>query len=69
MLRILVLSLSLAALGLGGVSSARAAYPLSRNNPYRAFNISGINYGSLNWERTHGNASRHSRGVFLFRRR
>lgn len=30
---------------------------ISRNNPYRSFNISGINYGSLQWERSHGNRS------------
>jgi hypothetical protein len=23
---------------------------ISRNNPYRSFNISGVNYGSLRWE-------------------
>lgn len=26
---------------------------ISPNNPYRSFNISGINYGSMKWERTH----------------
>lgn len=49
---------------------------LSRNNPYRSFNISGINYGAEQWEREHRQAAprpqsapaRPRRGVF-FRRR
>lgn len=43
--------------GLADVSSAN---PISKNNPYRSFNISGINYGSLNWERSHGHRSSRS---------
>ncbi|WP_437204874.1 hypothetical protein [Planctomicrobium sp. SH664] len=47
------------------------AAPISRNNPYRSFNISGINYGSMQWERAHRQKkpvpSTPSRG--LFRRR
>jgi hypothetical protein len=35
--------------------SAQAQVVISRNNPYRSFNLSGINYGSMQWERTHGN--------------
>lgn len=26
---------------------------ISRENPYRSFNISGVNYGSLRWEEQH----------------
>ena len=35
------------------VASQIEAGPISRNNPYRSFNISGINYGSQQWEREH----------------
>lgn len=40
-----------------GMSASSDAARISRNNPYRSFNISGINYGSMNWERTHGQRS------------
>lgn len=40
-----------------GLSANCDAGMISKNNPYRSFNISGINYGSQNWERTHGNRS------------
>ena len=33
------------------------ARPISRNNPYRSFNISGVNYGSMQWEIKHGKSS------------
>lgn len=36
--------------------SAQAAV-ISRNNPYRSFNVSGVNYGSMQWERKHGRQS------------
>ncbi len=26
---------------------------ISRENPYRSFNISGVNYGSMRWEEQH----------------
>jgi hypothetical protein len=35
------------------VASSASAYPISQNNPYRSFNITGINYGSMQWERDH----------------
>lgn len=41
----MLLVLSAASLAEGG--------QISRNNPYRSFNISGINYGSQQWEREH----------------
>lgn len=33
------------------------AGPISRNNPYRSFNISGVNYGSMQWEIKHKKSS------------
>ena len=39
--------------GLVLVGSADAGIKISRNNPYRSFNTSGVNYGSMQWERTH----------------
>ena len=26
---------------------------ISRNNPYRSFNLTGVNYGSMQWEAKH----------------
>ena len=37
------------------VGSIADAGPISPNNPYRSFNISGVNYASMQWERKHGN--------------
>jgi hypothetical protein len=48
-----------------------ASAGLSRNNPYRSFNISGYNYASTHWELSHGNKARSMKqksGIF-FRRR
>jgi hypothetical protein len=58
---------------LGGAGRS-AAGPISTYNPYRSFNISGINYGSMQWERTHRSSSgwhraAAPRGRFFFRRR
>lgn len=44
--------LVVAAILLGSFSTANAV-GISRNNPYRTFNISGLNYGSMNWEQQH----------------
>lgn len=49
--------LVLLALGLCGPPSIQAAQ-INPRNPYRSFNISGINYGSMQWEREHGNNTR-----------
>jgi hypothetical protein len=49
MIRRILLSLLLVA----AFSSDASAYPISNNNPYRSFNITGINYGSMQWERDH----------------
>jgi hypothetical protein len=59
MFRKIVLGLFVVA-ATAGLASVSSANPISRNNPYRSFNISGINYGSLNWERSHGNRSSRS---------
>lgn len=53
-----------------GLASSSSANPISKNNPYRSFNISGINYGSMNWERSQGNrSSRSYRSGGMFRGR
>jgi hypothetical protein len=55
------------------VQSADAAI-VSRNNPYRSFNVSGVNYASMQWQRKNQNrngspwSSNHSSGR-MFRRR
>jgi hypothetical protein len=71
MIRRILLSLLLVA----AFSSDASAYPISNNNPYRSFNITGINYGSMQWERDHrgGGSGYHSYRSFrshgrLFRR-
>lgn len=46
------LSICLAALFVVGASRAEAQMP-SLMNPYRSYNLSGINYGSQQWERDH----------------
>jgi hypothetical protein len=67
MFRKIVLGLFVVA-ATAGLASVSSANPISKNNPYRNFNISGINYGSLNWERSHNNRSsrsmRSSGGIF-----
>jgi hypothetical protein len=70
MVRTFLLSLAT----LVGVSMVDArpveAARLSPNNPYRSFNISGVNYGSMRWEQTHrGTSMRAHRGGLFFRRR
>jgi len=59
MFRKIVLGLFVVA-ATAGLASVSSANPISKNNPYRSFNISGVNYGSLNWERSHGNLSSRS---------
>jgi hypothetical protein len=73
--KILLAALAVAALMASSSSTATAA-PISRNNPYRSFNITGINNASLQWERMHRQVhgqsrSRptHSVGWRLFQRR
>lgn len=58
MFRTLLLSLvALAAMLIVDAQTAEARRLFSLRNPYTSFNISGVNYGSVNWERQHGNRS------------
>jgi hypothetical protein len=41
--------------GMALIQSASADIKISRNNPYRSFNTSGVNYGSMQWEKQHPN--------------
>jgi hypothetical protein len=71
--KVLLAGLAAAALTASSPSTATAA-PISRNNPYAAFNIIGINNASLQWERAHRQGQGDSRAVQpggwrLFRRR
>ena len=59
MLRKVILGLFVVA-ATAGLANSSSANPISKYNPYRSFNASGINYGSLNWERTHGHRSAHA---------
>jgi hypothetical protein len=59
MLRKIILGLFVVATS-SAFASESSAGVISKNNPYRSFNISGINYGSLKWERSHGNRSSRS---------
>ena len=59
MLRQVILGLFVVAAAAAFASESSAGV-ISKNNPYRSFNISGINYGSMNWERSHGNRSSRS---------
>lgn len=34
-------------------SAPAHAQPISRDNPFRSYNLSGVNYGSQQWERDH----------------
>ena len=70
MLRTLVFVAAFAAFV--GFAQESSAVKLSRNNPYRSFNISGYNYGSVQWEKSHGKSrkswSTTNRGRRQFRR-
>lgn len=46
-------SLILAALTALFVLAQGADAQISRNNPYRSFNLTGVNYGSMQWEAKH----------------
>jgi hypothetical protein len=62
--------LVLAAVSFLDVRSAQAQR-ISRQNPFRSYNISGVNYGSQQWERSHVNKppSSHRSGRIIIRRR
>lgn len=69
MTRKLVLFLAVLAIAVLSDPPSAQAIRISRNNPYRSFNISGINYGSVQWERQHRrqatqNRQTHRRGWF-----
>ena len=71
MVRALFFSLvALVGVGVVDVRPVEAAPRLSPNNPYRSFNISGVNYGSMQWEQSHrGTSMRARRSGLFFRRR
>lgn len=54
MTRHLLLSLFVVAACLVDAPSAQV---ISRNNPYRSFNVSGVNYASMQWELKHSRNS------------
>ena len=66
MFRTLVASLTL--LGVLSAGDFSQAQPVSRQNPYRSFNISGVNYGSQRWERRHHGRSAWSHPKRSFQR-
>jgi hypothetical protein len=43
---------------LGGLAGQADAATISPQNPYRSFNISGVNYGSMQWEKQHRQTNR-----------
>lgn len=54
--------LILPALAVAAAIAATPAAAVSPQNPYRSFNLSGINYGSMQWER----AQREGRRVWPY---
>ena len=63
--------LVLIAVSLLDVRSAQAQR-ISPQNPFRSYNISGVNYGSQQWERSQANnkpPSSHRSGRIIIRRR
>ncbi|SFI09491.1 hypothetical protein [Planctomicrobium piriforme] len=46
-------ALGLLALLVGLIGSRAEAIEISPNNPYRNYNLTGINYASVQWEREH----------------
>ncbi len=49
----LILVTFITATSLGILVLCRSAEAISPRNPYRSFNLGGVNYGSMRWERTH----------------
>lgn len=75
MQRITLASLVLAVLVLLSRDDSANAAMISRSNPYRSFNISGVNYASTQWERQRshsqtrkGSMGWHSNGRWFGRR-
>jgi hypothetical protein len=52
-MRSLILGLVIAAATLLVSGRSADAQVISRNNPYRSFNVSGVNYGSMQWQKQH----------------
>jgi hypothetical protein len=73
MLRKLAILSSLVVTMLAFDIRSSTAAPVSARNPYRSFNISGVNYGSMRWEQQNRGwswrAAPHRGGGLLFRRR
>jgi hypothetical protein len=46
-------TIALAALLAIAAFTTPAEAQISRNNPYRSFNLTGVNYASMQWERSH----------------
>ena len=40
-------------------NAAEAGIRISPNNPFRSFNTSGVNYGSMQWEKQQQKSVRH----------
>jgi hypothetical protein len=58
MIRFAIAALALVAVLTYSPQSADAQ--ISRNNPYRSFNLTGVNYGSMQWEAKHKRQSNKS---------
>jgi hypothetical protein len=58
MFRTLIFATAVAAIAILAAASDSTAITISRNNPYRSFNLSGVNYGSVQWEKSHGKSSK-----------
>lgn len=52
-----VLAAAAAVIVLGAVQHRASAQPISRHNPYRAFNHTGSNYGAQQWEKRQARSS------------
>ncbi len=59
MSRLLVVALFVLSIFVAAGSPSSAG-PISPRNPYRSYNISGVNYASMQWERTHRGQSNRS---------
>ena len=68
MFRTIILTVTVIAICLLCDSQPAQARIISRGNPGSHFNVHGINYGSMRWERQHGNRralfNRGRRGYF-----
>jgi hypothetical protein len=55
--RIAIAAVVLVALAVVAQTNSASAAIISRNNPYRSFNVSGVNYASMQWQRKYGNSN------------